>query len=350
LKNLLIRFFLFLFRSRKRNGNTKRILVVSTTALGDTLWATPSLSSLKKHFDFVAVLTSPLGAKIFQNNPNIDKQFVLTEPVLFSFFSLFRALRKERFDTILIFHSSQRLTLPLCSLLGASKIVGTTSINKGLDSLLTDPVPKRSCHEIERRFEVLQKIGLTPEQTDLQIFLTEGEKRDAHTFLKKKKWTDKPLVVIHPGAKDGYKCWPKKHFIQLGNTINNAFDCHLLISSTPDEKQRAEEISSQIPNSHLLMLPLRMFASVLAQSDLLISNDTGPMHLACSVQCPTVAIFSPTDPKLCGPLNVEKAHVLSKKRSCNPCIRRKCKVPFCLLQISPDEVFQKCQTFLAAKT
>lgn len=328
---------------------TKRVLVVSTTALGDTLWATPGLSTLKKHSEYVAVLTSPLGAKVLKNNPHIDEHFVLTEPLLFSFFSLARALKKKKFDTVLIFHSSQRLTLPLCSLLGASSIVGTASINKGLDALLTDPVPRRNCHEIERRFEILRKIGLSPEKTELQLFLTEEEKKDTKAFLKLKKWTEKPIVLIHSGAKDGYKCWPKEHFIQLGNLLKNAFDCHLLISSTPKEKESAENISSQIPNSHLLMLPLRMFSSVLAQSALLISNDTGPMHLACSVRCPTIAIFSPTDPKLCGPLNVENAQVLSKERTCNPCIRRKCKVPFCLLQISPDGVFQKCQTLLAEK-
>lgn len=350
MKNLLIHFFLFLFSPRKKNADTKRILVVSTTALGDTLWATPSLPALKDFSCYLAVLTSPLGNKILKENPSIDKLFVLREPLWLFFFSLVCSLKKKKFGTVLIFHSSQRLTLPLCNLLGASIIAGTGSINKGLDSLLTHPIAKRGCHEIERRFEILRKIGLAPDTTGLQIFLTEEEKKDAQSFLEHKRWTDKPIILIHPSAKDRYKCWPEKHFIQLGNFLKDTYHCHLLISSTPNEKSHAEKISSQIPDSHLLILPLRMFASILAQSSLLVSNDTGPMHLACSVRCPTVAIFSPTNPKLCGPVNMENVQILSRERTCNPCIRRKCKIPFCLLQISPDEVFQKCQMLLAAKT
>src|SRR5688572_14329036 len=89
----------------------QRILVVTTTALGDTLWATPAIESLRKSFAtaFIAVLTSAIGTQVLRYNPHIDQIYQLREPLLPQFCSLRSALAAQRFDTILLFHASQRL-------------------------------------------------------------------------------------------------------------------------------------------------------------------------------------------------------------------------------------------------
>ncbi|MDE3048028.1 MAG: hypothetical protein KGI83_06740, partial [Verrucomicrobiota bacterium] len=109
------------------NPKKNHILVVATTALGDTLWATPAIESIRASLPdcFLAVLTSPVGMQVLKHNPHIDKLFLLKEPLSRHCFSLWRQLIKEKFDTVLLFHASQRLTLPLCSLLGAQTLVGT---------------------------------------------------------------------------------------------------------------------------------------------------------------------------------------------------------------------------------
>src|SRR3990167_1907528 len=91
-------------------GEKKRILVIATTALGDTLWATPALESLRKSFPdaSIAVLTSPIGEQVLRHNPWVNQTYVLRKP-LWLLLSLWRALRKERFDTVLLLHASQRL-------------------------------------------------------------------------------------------------------------------------------------------------------------------------------------------------------------------------------------------------
>ena len=201
IKNCFIQTALSLFPKSSpadcRPSKPERILVVSTTALGDTLWATPAIESLRASFPnaYIGVLTSPIGMQVLKHNPCINQLFILKEPMLPQFMRLKKILGAEQFDTILVFHASQRLILPLCSLLGAQKIIGTERLNKGFDSLLTEPLPQTYDHEIVRRLRMVEKIGGTITSENLSIFLQPEEELPPRVG----KW-----IAIHPGSKDGY--------------------------------------------------------------------------------------------------------------------------------------------------
>lgn len=260
---------------------------------------------------------------MLKTNPWIDKIHLLGK-----IFPLWKRLYREHFDTILIFHTSQRIVLPLCSLLGASTIIGSSGLHKGLDSLLTDPMPPAFEHEILRRLRMVEKIGGKIHTEKLSFHLeTKSEPL--------KKW-----IAIHPGSKDGFKRWPSSHFAEVGKILQREMGYQILITGTKEELPLMKEIASQIPDAALLdtNLSLHAFAAILSRIDLLISNDTGPVHLACALNRPVVAIYGPTDPKLCGPHKAENATVFSVPPSCTPCLKRACKLPFCLLQISPRNV------------
>lgn len=312
-----------------KHPDLKRILIVATTALGDTLWATPAIENIRHSFPeaYIAVLTSPIGMEILQNNPHIDKLHLLK-----NFFSQRKELYKERFDTILLFHASQRLVLPLCSLLGATRIIGTAGINKGLDSLLTDPLPNDFQHEIVRRIKISEKIGVKSFTQTLSFFLKPEERLPSRS--------KGPWIAIHPGSKDGFKRWPAENFIETGIRIKETIPCEILITGNNSEKPLMEEIAHKIPGAHLYETntSLRSFAALLEQMDLLICNDTGPVHLACALNRPTIAIYCSTDPRLCGPHKAKNTIAISKRPSCDPCLKRKCQSPFCFLQIGSQEV------------
>lgn len=330
------KFILWLVRTlqRPRTGpRNQRILVVTTTALGDTLWATPALASLRSSFprSYIALLTSPLGEQVLRYNPAIDRIYILREPLLSRFFSLWRTLYREQFDTVIVLHASQRLTLPLCALLGAETIIGTPGINKGLDSLLTDPVPPKYQHEIVRRLELVERAGAKRTTEMLSFFLQPKERLH---LLK-----PKPLIALHPGSKDTFKRWPAEHFIAVGQQLQK-LGLQILVTGTKEEIPLMEHIASQIPDARAAdpHLPLRAFAALLEQVDLLISNDTGPVHLACALQKPVIALYAPLDPLLCGPHKAPQATAIAKRTTCQPCLKRRCLRPFCLLQIGPEEV------------
>ena len=339
MKNILIKLLLTLAPKRKnQQSGAPRILVVSTTGVGDSLWGSPAIRALRKKHPkgYIALLTSPIGKQLFQNNPYLDEIFTLTNPALFSSIKLLGALRKKAFDTALIFHLSQRPILPLVSLAGPSKIVGTEGINKGLDHLLTDPIKQSPIHEIQRRLNIAGCENSSPE---MELFLTADENETALKHLPNTHL----IIGMHPGAKDKYKQWDPKHFVELGRKLAKEKGATLMITGDKGEAPLAEQIASSIPGAISVAgkLPVRVTAALIEKFDLFVTNDTGPMHIAFAMGTPTLAVFSPTDPKLCGPYQISHGTVFQKPQSCTPCIRKKCRSPFCMEQISPDEVYER---------
>jgi ADP-heptose:LPS heptosyltransferase len=327
---------------RRQDPDSPRILVVSTTGLGDSLWGTPAVRAIKKHFPNgnLSLLTSQIGQQVYRNNPNIDDIFVIKDPALFSLLNLFPQLKRKQFDTALIFHFSWRPVLPFTYLAGPENIIGTEGINKGLDHLLSHPIKNKPIHEIERRLKIAEVIGVPPSPPEMEFFLTEEENSAALSFLH-----DTPYYVgMHPGSKDRFKQWNPKHFIAIGRRLAKEKNAKILITGDKSESKLATSIAENIPGARSLAgkLPMRVTAALIEKLDLFITNDTGPMHLAFAMGTPTIAVFSPTDPKLCGPYHIPHGKVIQKPRTCHPCIKKQCQVPFCMEQISPEEVWEHC--------
>jgi ADP-heptose:LPS heptosyltransferase len=354
-KNALITIFVFLFKLffRKKNDfNIKnpKILIVSTTALGDTLWATPAIREVKKKYpsSYLAVLTTSFGKQVLKNNPFIDKIFIFNNPLFINFFSLLINLRKKMFQIIFVFHSSQRIVFPLCALLGAKKLIGIKNINKDLDHLFTKTFSFKDIHQIERRMDICKEIGVNSKDFSLNYFPSIKEKKSIINFIQHEK-ISLPFIIFHPGAKDFYKCWPKQCFIKLGELIQKNIGYQIIVTGDKREIALTEEITKKIKTakSYCGKFSFPSFAALLQQSEIIITNDTGPLHLALAMQKKTICVFSPTDPNICGPFNENKeVHTYYSSKTCTPCLKRKCQEPFCLLQISPYDVFEQIKKSL----
>lgn len=330
-------FFISLFFTKahsKKIPHDPSILVVSTTGLGDTLWALPALCALNAHYQKskISLLTTTMGKELLTEHPSVDQIFVFQK----NYFSLYMLLRKK-FDLIFLFHASQRMIFPLCRLLQPKKLIGTKGQNKGLDHLFTDIVPWRKKHEVMRRIAQIKTLGIKAEKLDHRIFLKEEEKKEGKKYLESFGFIS-PVIALHPGAKDSFKCWPLSFFLTLAHMLQKEGFSPLFTRGENDPS-----IPKKFPS--LEPLPIRKFASVLSHIDLLVTNDTGPMHLASSLDIPTLCLFSPTDPEICGPLS-KKAHLIKKERSCISCLKRKCQEPFCLMQISPKETLESVKKIL----
>ncbi|MBF8263540.1 MAG: glycosyl transferase, family 9 [Parachlamydiales bacterium] len=346
-KNRLLRFL-----APKRSPSSgeprkvQRLLVVSTTALGDTLWATPALANLRMHYPNarIAVLTRSIGMEVLQFNPHIDCLYLLREPLFVHFFSLLKKLRKEHFDAALIFHASQRLVLPLCSLSHIPRIIGTAGINKGLDDLLTEPVIHQNEHEIARRLALAAQIQVPSTIETLSYYVQDDERRAAEKFIGEAK---RPLIAMHPGSKEPFRRWPAYCFAKVAQALQKRFDAEIFLTGTAAEFSLLQEIRTQVPNARIVPVSsIRFLGALLERMDLVISNDTGPLHLACALKRPTISIYVSTDPMLCGPFKAPNSSVISRPPTCRPCIKRRCRDPLCFLQISPQEVIDECVKLL----
>jgi len=348
LKNFLIRIFIPFAKPFIRTNTGHRFLIVSTTGLGDTLWGTPAIRALRETYPdaYISVITTALGKQVLQSSPHINEFFVVNDPPFFSLLKLFPTLVKRKISHVLIFHISQRPLLPFCALLGAGRIIGTEKINKGLDFLLTDKLQTKRIHEIERRLEVVEATGAKVASKQMEFFPSDEDHKKADSFLPK------GLVVgLHPGAKDRFKQWPPSHFIKLGRLLKEKSGCSIVVTGTPAEKALVETITGSIEGAIGIYegVSITTLAALLGKLSLYITNDTGPLHIACTTTTPTIALFTPTDPALCGPYFAPHVSVLQKKPTCFPCLKKKCNEPFCMLQISTDEVLQAALALLEGK-
>ncbi len=338
LKNRLL---LLIFKKplpKKVESRELSILVVSTTGVGDTLFALPSLPFLRK-LGSISFLTTTLGKSLLQEENSIDSFFVLPKSLFFSFFSLKRTLKRNQFDLIFVFHASQRLIFPLCASLKPKRLVGTFSQNKGLDALFTDLVPWKSSHEVERRLEQISLFTKVENPEKGSFYLTKKEKEKRGPLLLEKGIPlEKPLVAIHPGAQDDYKCWPLENFQKLLSLFKEKTEYALVLVGGQKEYKKLSFLRDLAPYT-LLFSCVRELAIFLEKASLFIANDTGPMHLASCLEVPTLALFSPTDPKICGPYKTPSTKVIAFEKTCIPCLKRKCILPFCMHQISPEKVF-----------
>lgn len=340
-KNALIRCLLFLgkcvgLRSFSIDNENPRILIISSTGLGDTLWGVPALRQLRHRYPnaYIGALTSPIGKEVLKECPYLDTVIEIENPVMPSALKLLKTLRKEHFQIGYVFHLSQRPILPLCILGGLSKCIGTASINKGLDFLLTHKIEKQSEHEIVRRLRI---VDGDPTDTRLEFF-------PSHALESPKK----TLIGMHPGAKDTFKMWDEEYFTQVGKALAKEYDAQIIVTGSAAEAPLARSIADSIPGAVSVAgkFSLSDTAALMQSFSLMISNDTGPMHLAFALSVPTIALFCATDPKLCGPLDVPNATVISASKTCFPCLKKRCKLPFCLKQISPSEVIEAANGLL----
>lgn len=352
MKNTLISHAVRTLRPKKPNlsVNQRKFLIVSTTGLGDTLWGTPAIKALRETYptSYIAVLTSPIGKEILEHNRHLDEIFTIADPVFFSLFPLYKKLKKQQITDVILFHTSQRPILPLVATLGASQIIGTQGLHKGLDHLLTRPIPSRPVHEIQRRLELVAAASAKTQDPVMELAISAEDEHLAELFLLQYHLPAYlPKIALHPGAKDLFKQWPPELFVKLGNRLVQELGCQVFVTGSGPELALVETIAAGIKGAiPVTTLSLRPFAAFLKHMALIVSNDTGPMHVAFAMQTPTIALFTPTDPLLCGPYGIKNAVVIAKQTTCSPCLRKKCREPFCLLQISVEEVYDKILSYL----
>ncbi|MFA5249833.1 MAG: glycosyltransferase family 9 protein [Parachlamydiales bacterium] len=337
LKNFLIlqlvRFFKKKNAPNRFDPASPRILVVSTTALGDTLWATALIKALKKNFpaSCLAVLTSQVGREVLENNPHLDEIFSFKEPLFFHFFRLFRQLNKNKFQAVLFLHASQRLALPLVKLLQSEYLVGSKGHGKGLEKLFTHSIETGKEHELERRFNLAKIIGLKTAETSLEFHFKPP------AFLL----PPKPYLVFHPGSKEPFRRWPLEYYMELAEKLSGKFT--IVLIGTPQEKALLETITAKIERSIAFYQKpsLSKTAHLISQAELFIGNDSGPLHLAESLKIPSLSFFAATDPDKCGPLDPTTNLVLKAPLTCRACLKKKCLKPVCLYQIKPQKAYIK---------
>ena len=340
----------------------KRILIVRTDRIGDVVLSTPTLTAVRKAFPkaYIAMMVSSETKEIVMFNPYLNEVIIYDKKVrqrgIFKTLQFAGRLRDKRFDIAFILHSTNRVNL-VTFLAGIPKRVG---YKRGkMDFLLTDTLDYKKRlgdkHEAEYSLDVLRHIGIKAEMSSLVMPVDKkSENKIEKLFRENGLKHGEKILVLHPGASDASKMWPHENFAKTADVLIEKFGLKTVLISGPEHVSLGEKVRKLTKHEPVFLCgktSIGDLAALFKKTSLFISNDSGPVHIACAVGVPVVSIFSRNEkglsPQRWGPLGKNVA-VLHKDVGCTECLAHNCKKAFlCLRSVTVEEVVEKASELLS---
>jgi heptosyltransferase II len=325
-----------------------KILIVQTAFIGDVILITPLIRAVKSIFPDAAVdaLVIPQTAPVLENNPWLENviTFDKRRRKIRSLIALRSLLRSNAYDLVLTPHSS--LTTGL--LLYFSSIPRRVGFRRGLAAyLLTDAVPHRTdCHKAEKNLDLLSPFSGERFPMQTELFPDADAEAEAERLLDEYADTQ-PLVAIAPGSVWATKRWPKEYYIELTRRLSESAVQTVFIGGGAERGLCAEIIEAAGARALNLAgrTTLLESAAVVARCALLVSNDSGALHIANAMRTDVFAFFGPTVRRFGYYPFRENDRVFETDLSCRPCGShggRTCPLGHhdCMKMITPNAIIQ----------
>ena len=336
----------------------KSILVISSTAIGDTLLSTPAIRALRLAYPSakIVALLNRDNLELFETNPDID----VTIPYhggYHRFLSTALKLRAYHPQLAVILHGNEPQATPFAYLSGARFIVKLP--NKNLfNFLLSNREPivgwETFGHGIEQRLQSAALAGASSNDTRMVLPLSENSHREAARFLSNCRLdADTVLIGFQVGASSLSRMWFAERFVALGKKLLAQYPhAAIIITGSPAEQPMCDSIAAQIGARAFVSaghIALKHLPALVGRLRVLVSGDTGIMHLAVAVGTPVVALFAMANAKHSGPAyDLDKHLVIQKWRTCVPCVGKKCTYQLCMENIAVDEVDAAVERILSS--
>jgi heptosyltransferase-2 len=346
-------------------NNIKRIVVRGTNWVGDAVMTIPALRELRQLFPeaHLTLATRPWAQELFAEADFLDDVLVYDRRGLASVFGQVRAWRARNFDLAVLFQNAFEAAL-IPALARVPYRIGYATESRSF--LLTHPLPlpewRSSKHEVFYYLNIvaaLERIVSGKErrvddyQPDIGMRLS-NQRRSAGADLLASHGvnSDRLVVALCPGSINSRaKRWPAERFAMLADSLIEAGVQAVLIGSA-GELEVSNQMVEQMQHQPIVLTgstTLSEAVEVLANTDLLITNDTGPAHIAAALGRPTLVIFGPTNPLTTQPFS-SNAEVVRHPPDCAPCMLRDCPIDHrCMTAITPEELFSRAQAILSGR-
>jgi len=336
--------------------------------MGDVLMTSPAIRAIKETGPgrSVALLTSTRGAAAAQLIPEIDEVISYEAPWMKTSdstysrsqdWSLIRSLKAGEYDAAVIFTVYSQSPFPaamICYLAEIPLRLAHSHENpyQLLSDWVQDPEPDRFIrHEVQRQIDLIGSVGIRASDTHIRIRLPEGAVERALAKASAAGFDPcRPWVVIHPGANAASRRYPTDGFTQVAEEILSDGLYQIVWTGSNSERELIGQIQHPLHRRSVSLagkLNLEELAGFLKASPLLISNNTGPVHLAASVGTPVVDLYALTNPQHT-PWGVP-SRVLYHDVPCKYCYRSICPEGHhnCLQLVTPHQVVQAAYELLA---
>lgn len=329
----------------------EKILIRMPNWIGDLVMATPILTDVRKAFPkahITAMCRSPIS-DLLKEDLDIDELFCFSKANGFDRRSerrdIVEKIRRGNYDLgILLTHSFSSAWWFWRG--HVKRRLGYRGNGRSL--LLTDsinlPTNVQQQHLVTTYKMLLNPLGLPVSETRPRLFLQDKELEEARTLLKQRGISPQArLVGINPGAAYGSaKCWLPERFRQVTEKLLKHENLQIVFFGDQTTQLLVKEICQGLPPRVINLAgvtTLRQLASLIKLCDVLLTNDSGPMHIAAAVGTPLVALFGSTNEVATGPYKT--GIVIHKHVDCSPCYKRVCPIDFrCMKRIETDEVYE----------
>jgi heptosyltransferase-3 len=344
-----------------------RVLVIKLRNLGDVLLAAPVVSTLKSqgpHLEVDALVYADT-ADMLRDHPDLAELHVVHRDWkrlgawqrLRREAQLLSHLRQRRYD--LIVHLTEHVRgIWLARLLRPRfSVAPDLRSRRYYRNSFTHRYPViggNRRHTVDINLDALRRLGIYPEksQSRLVLAVAPAAKAAVEQALSRFQLADRSFVLIHPGSRWFFKCWPPDRVAALCNTlVAGGMPVALVSGPDPLEQRLLSEVTRRLKTplpSFSGSLSLKELAALIARARLFVGMDSAPMHIAAAMGTPTVALFGPSGDIEWGPWQVPH-RIVTSSHPCRPCGRDGCgggKRSECLEVIAPDEVLDAVRSLL----
>lgn len=338
------------------------ILVIKTSAIGDVILAVPSLKAIRQRFPgaVIKVLVGLQAREVLDRCPYVNGLVVCDfkgrNRGIKGRWALAKELRQEMFDIVIDLQNSR-----------TSHILGALSLaasrygydNKKLSFLLNNSVKDDAPYlgPLDHQMRVLKLCGVKTMDKTLEMWPSDSDELKADALLKEAWAFQAQMLVgvnVRASARWSSKNWPPDHIAQLCDRLAKEFNARVVLTGSRDDAAYAEAISRMTRSKPLVVAgrtSINELAALAKHFKAYVTPDSAPMHIACAVGTPCIALFGPTDPKrhVAAPDGAANCTVLSKSADleCAPCYNPSCsKKTSCMKRITVEEVFNAIRPYL----
>ncbi|WP_151636669.1 lipopolysaccharide heptosyltransferase II [Noviherbaspirillum aerium] len=345
----------------KQWNDVRRILCIRLDYMGDVLMSTPAIRALKQSHpgSSITLLTSASGAAAARHVPEIDAVIEYAAPWMKSSsvhsaaddMEMIARLAGDAYDAAVIFTVYSQNPLPaamMCYLAGIPLRLAHCRENpyQMLSHWVRDPEPEETVrHEVRRQLDLVASIGATTADERMSFAIPPQDMEAARNLLGaigagQASGEGRPWIVMHPGATAQSRRYPASHWRAAARALAERLDCPLIFTGSREEAALIDSIREGLPQTFSLAgkLSLGELGGVISLAPLLISNNTGPAHLAAALGTPVVDLYALTNPQHT-PWQVA-SRVLYHDVPCRNCYKSICPQGHhhCLTKVEPQQV------------
>ncbi len=332
--------------------SVRKILVIKLRAVGDVVLSTIVTKNLRMAFPGAQInyLVEPPGRDIVNANPYINDTLVFN-PASMTGAGLIRLVRSLRYDLVIDLFSNPRTAL-VTWMSGARYRVGYRFRGRAYAyNILVEP-RGNLVHNTQFNLDALEALGIDILDRKLYVPYSSDDEMYVFEFLARAFGAGKLVIGINAGGGWYTKRWGLERFAALADILVKRFEAGIILLWGPGQLRDVERIQSLMKHDSFIPPPttLLQLGALLHHCTLMVTNDSGPMHIAAAVGTPVVAVFGPTNPFLQGPYGEGHVIVRNERLTCLGCNFTDCPIGNpCMLQLSIEEVLNGVELALQNK-